>query len=281
MGIASRTRIESKCLNCGANFTTTPGRVKDGRGKCCSRECWDAYKQQPHPTLHCKECGNEFQVYPSQGSQQFCSNECKRVWGHSHSTYVATKKCAYCGQEFNPTPKRRKNRFCSTKCGRAWQKEAYVGRFVGELSPVYSRVTATCPNCGTDFTVKKSQDKRCKDNCCSKKCAKEWASKSGKFALEKNPSWLGGISFEPYPITWNFRLREAIRNRDGRVCQLCGKSEDNNRKHLEVHHIDYNKQHSTPDNLVALCHQCHTRTQSNREQWIELFLNKYYRDTLE
>lgn len=86
---------------------------------------------------------------------------------------------------------------------------------------------------------------------------------------ELNPTWKGGTSFEPYPITWSFRLRESIRNRDGRKCRVCGVVE--NGKRHDVHHIDYNKNNVSHDNLVTLCHPCHMKTNYNQEPWKAFF----------
>lgn len=84
-----------------------------------------------------------------------------------------------------------------------------------------------------------------------------------------NGQWKGGKSFEPYPTTWNFRLREAIRDRDGRKCRACGMIENGKRHH--IHHVDYCKENILPDNLVSLCNSCHGKTNSNRSQWQEFF----------
>ena len=41
---------------------------------------------------------------------------------------------------------------------------------------------------------------------------------------EKSSLWKGGISFEPYGLEFNEDLREVIRNRDRRKCQICEKN---------------------------------------------------------
>jgi 5-methylcytosine-specific restriction endonuclease McrA len=76
-------------------------------------------------------------------------------------------------------------------------------------------------------------------------------------------------------IPWKYvnftdEIKELVRARDGRVCIVCGVPENGMR--LDVHHIDYNKANSTPQNLVALCHSCHMRTCNNREYWKRFFL---------
>ena len=84
--------------------------------------------------------------------------------------------------------------------------------------------------------------------------------------------WLGGISFEPYSPEFNKWLKEQIRQRDNFTCQLCGLIQSG-RKH-PVHHIDYNKKNSIPNNLITLCKKCHAKTNSKREYWINFFQHK-------
>ncbi|GAH15014.1 unnamed protein product, partial [marine sediment metagenome] len=82
---------------------------------------------------------------------------------------------------------------------------------------------------------------------------------------DKNPSWRGGISFEPYPPEFNVVLKRKIRERDNYTCQLCGA------EGKDVHHIDYAKENCEPSNLITLCRSCHTKTEFNREEWLEHF----------
>ena len=87
---------------------------------------------------------------------------------------------------------------------------------------------------------------------------------------EKNHFWKGGVWQNPYPENWTETLREAIRQRDNFVCQLCGIHQDelNGRfKILDCHHIDYDKENCDPKNLVSLCRLCHLETNGRREYW--------------
>lgn len=71
-------------------------------------------------------------------------------------------------------------------------------------------------------------------------------------------------------------LREKIRDRDGRFCQLCGRSELEIFKFykddLNVHHIDYDRSHNDEENLVSLCRECHSKTGFDREFWQVYFM---------
>ena len=103
---------------------------------------------------------------------------------------------------------------------------------------------------------------------------KEKISKANKGLLlrEKNPNWMGGISFEPYGIVFNEKLKEQIRMRDRNVCQICNSKigYPDGRKH-PIHHRDYDKKNNKPKNLITLCFPCHLKTNGNREYWQNYF----------
>ena len=88
---------------------------------------------------------------------------------------------------------------------------------------------------------------------------------------ERNINWRGGISYNPYPKGWREDLKEVIRNRDRRKCQLCGKTELEEKRKLQVHHIDYNKNNLNINNLISLCISCHIKTNTKRNYWIKYF----------
>lgn len=85
--------------------------------------------------------------------------------------------------------------------------------------------------------------------------------------LENNPNWRGGISFEEYSMEFNDELKNKIRKRDGFTCRSCGISEAFEARALNVHHIDYNKKNSDPNNPISLCGSCHGKSHYNREGW--------------
>ena len=43
---------------------------------------------------------------------------------------------------------------------------------------------------------------------------------------------------------------------------------------LYVHHIDYDKKNLDMNNLISLCNSCHTKTNYNREYWINYFRSR-------
>ena len=83
---------------------------------------------------------------------------------------------------------------------------------------------------------------------------------------DRNPAWNGGSSFDPYPPEFNTSLKETILARDNYTCQLCGAKPDD-RRELHPHHRDYDKVNCQPENLITLCHSCHSKTNHHREEW--------------
>jgi len=90
---------------------------------------------------------------------------------------------------------------------------------------------------------------------------------------ERAPNWKGGISFLPYCSKFNKALKEKIRERDGRKCQLCPCNEEENRRKLDVHHVHYDKENCAPD-LILLCRRCNSKVNGNRDYYENLFISK-------
>ncbi len=101
---------------------------------------------------------------------------------------------------------------------------------------------------------------------------------------EKNPSWRGGISFEPYGTDFNKELKDQIIKRDNYRCQECFKHQEElfrkvkggkiKKYKLSIHHIDYNKKNNNPNNLISLCLNCHVKTNFKRDDWTKHFKEK-------
>jgi DNA-binding XRE family transcriptional regulator/transposase-like protein len=87
---------------------------------------------------------------------------------------------------------------------------------------------------------------------------------------ENHPNWKGGISFEPYCEKFNNIFKESVRKRDDYMCKLCGCTQNDNGRKLDVHHIHYDKENCYPD-VVALCRSCNIKVNSNRDYWESYF----------
>lgn len=188
--------------------------------------------------------------------------------------------CSFCGRTAHRTPsqmRKSEKYFCDKTCHGKWISKNWVeenhpmyGRtgLQGERNPMWKggQITTHCSNPVCNKVIQRDAHRvfRSKQFFCSPKCRAVVQNQG-----ERSPRWRGGLSFEPYPVAWNFRLREMIRERDGRTCQVCGEKENGTR--LACHHIDYDKANIVPQNLVALCHGCHVKTNSHRAEWIKFF----------
>lgn len=84
---------------------------------------------------------------------------------------------------------------------------------------------------------------------------------------ESNPNWRGGTSRNGYDAGFTEEFKEVIRKRDLYCCQICGMPQEENGEKLSIHHIDYDRSNTIPENCVALCRSCHSRTNGNRKYW--------------
>ena len=91
---------------------------------------------------------------------------------------------------------------------------------------------------------------------------------------ERNCNWAGGLSCFPYPLPFNAALKKCIRERDS-ICQLCGKTKEENGQSLSIHHIDYDKENLSLNNLIALCRSCNGKVNKDREHWSNYFLLRW------
>jgi hypothetical protein len=78
---------------------------------------------------------------------------------------------------------------------------------------------------------------------------------------ERSHFWKDGVSRRPYGAGFSNELKELIRDRDGRVCTECSRTEAEEladfERHLSVDHISWDKQDHSPENLRSLCVFCH------------------------
>lgn len=89
-----------------------------------------------------------------------------------------------------------------------------------------------------------------------------------------NPNWRGGIGNQPYGQDFNDGFKNIIRKRDNFECQLCGKTQIEEKKALHVHHIDYNKHNTILENCISLCFRCNSKVNHNRSYWQPFLIRK-------
>lgn len=230
----------------------------------------------------CKVCGKTMFLLPWEiaANKTYCSNACRikstigsvSKYRNSFSNFWGGGKvevtCNYCGVIFFAF-KSENRKYCSAICANSVAVK-------GSNNPNWNggKVEKVCQCCGNTYFVKKSKletSKFCSTTCTYKganyskgKSHYHWGN-GQNIEGEKNGRWQGGKSFEPYPPTFNERFKRMIRERDNYTCVVC------NGYGKEVHHINYVKNDTVPDNCITLCKSCHSKTNSNREYWIEYF----------
>jgi hypothetical protein len=83
--------------------------------------------------------------------------------------------------------------------------------------------------------------------------------------------WKKFTSFEPYNEKFNNKFRRMIRKRDNQICMLCRIHREKLSRALCVHHINYDKLLTIPENCISLCIPCHVKTNINKKYWIGFF----------
>lgn len=83
-----------------------------------------------------------------------------------------------------------------------------------------------------------------------------------------NKDWNGYATKSNYP-TFSKHLKEKIRQRDEHKCRIC-KKEIKNPRLGRVHHIDGDKLHSVPENLIYVCLNCHSLIHSRQDTYDEI-----------
>lgn len=83
--IKNKVKINSpifkRCLYCNKKFRTYISRLKSGRGKYCSRKCYELSKRKRIKKT-CEICGKVFYIPPSKVKQnrgKYCSNKCQGI----------------------------------------------------------------------------------------------------------------------------------------------------------------------------------------------------------
>ena len=110
-----------------------------------------------------------------------------------------------------------------------------------------------------------------KSNMKGKKQKLETRKKMSAIKQDINVKDWKGFSREPYDQKWNNKFKRAIRKRDNQICMLCEIHREKLNRALHIHHINYNKKLTIPQNCICLCHGCHSKTNTNRKFWVTFF----------
>ena len=154
---ARRTRTETACQQCGGAFEVTPSKVAKGKGKYCSKECYNK-SMENSVEITCQTCGKVFKVWPTRlrdgRKVKYCSIECQAKGAITRQKV----NCAYCGKEFEAVQSdlaKGKGKYCSPEC---------------QHQGARNRIKTPCQVCGTEFEFCPSRLKRGPVKYCSTEC---------------------------------------------------------------------------------------------------------------
>lgn len=189
----------------------------------------------------CPICGKKFSRRKSQETE-YCSIKCAGIAKRKINT------CNKCGEVLN----NHWSKYCS-KCWKEIRHNLY-----------YNRIKVNCAYCNKELFVIPSRVLNNEKFYCNYECmAKDYVI---RFSGENSPTWKGGKKH--YAGHW-LRQRNLARKRDNYTCQLCGVTEKEWHKEMDVHHIkNYRKfenkeEANNLNNLVCLCNRCHSFIHSN------------------
>lgn len=100
-----------------------------------------------------------------------------------------------------------------------------------------------------------------------------------KLASRRGPlhqGWRGGVGYLPYGPEFRRKLRTLIRERDGHRCMRCGKTQAEEGRTLQVHHLDHDKMNNDPSNLATSCASCNVWASYHRDvPWLGMLMGDH------
>ena len=135
-----------------------------------------------------------------------------------------------------------------------------------------SKTQVQCCVCNKTFAhIRRKGDKEPDNYFCGRQCRQRWAEETPSFAVS-----LEGRGSRHRGADWSIQSRRA-RERDQFCCQVCGVSEEELGRNLDVHHkIPYssfqsNAEANKLENLISVCPSCHGRLEAQLRRDLPLF----------
>lgn len=222
---------DSVCLNCGKVFR------KGGKDStCCSIVCAKQYewKNKQAEGLNFIESSKKFRC-------RFVETTCK----------TCGKAIKIRHGDYNRSMREHGYVTCSRKCSSIAKG---------------TTILIKCSECGKEYYRAKSLvQSNIKYYFCSKECQDKNSEyrPSGK----DHYNFINGDTSYKRGENW-LQVRREVRERDNFTCQICGKTEEEVGKLLDVHHIkpyrlfDNYEEANDLTNLIALCPSCHHKLES-------------------
>ena len=285
------------CRQCQSEFKTTAYRASVGKGKYCSKRCFDLFqKGRALPEKwtgifkKCPTCGKQFYSRPSQAHKfKHCSKACALK-----SVEIA---CGFCGKLKRVFPFRIKDgrgKFCSMTCYNAHKKSpAHKAKLANWFKSsadrsVRLRGTKLTPGARLKISqgIKKAYANGAAHGFTGKHHTAEEKERRSKMKLgvpllsargQNSSNWKGGVT----PINHKIRTsleykmwRRMVFRRDHYTCQICGKKGGN----IQADHIKpfslFPSLRLDVSNGRTLCEPCHknTFTYMHRHLTMEVWL---------
>jgi len=184
-------------------------------------------------TKKCQKCENHFEWYPSWKNRKTCSIEC--------SNKLGTKKNSG------------RTRF--KKGSIPWNKDLKMSN---EFKINHSKKMKKAWK-----TNKNLHNRKIK----YKETAKKISATRQGVSIE---DWGGFVRIKQYKTEF-YNKRDFIKKRDNYTCRECGTK--NPKLCFDIHHIDFDKNNNSINNLITLCHSCHSKI-TNKKYWINHYQNK-------
>lgn len=278
------------CLVCSKQFIGS----KHKANKFCSTECYRSpvgkslTKKGVEKSLKgtCEHCGKD--VFDCRGTGQliFCNRECYDA--HRVKAWQArATDCVNCGEKIlgaGVSTGKQERKYCSNECRVEYKKPKPINCSVCNV--LFSAIKYGKKKDGSPRYARVNDQKTCSRDCLAQFFRIDEARKekiSLAFSGDKHPAWLGGShEGSGRGAGWN-KIAEVCRERAGRKCEQCGKSEAENGRRLDVNHIipfhqwQNKTKANAQSNLEALCKSCHTKTDHlwRKNNQVQLSLDIY------
>jgi len=205
-----------------------------------------------------------------------------------HKAKIAVSKL---GMKYKPMSEQGKANIAAGKTGVPLSEEHIISISVAHLGMKYKpmseqgKANISAAKIGITFTTEQIANRRVAQKIALNRPEVKAANSANRKKYlkehpEENPWYVDGScsngSSPDYHKNFTEEFRESIRDRDNRVCQICGKLEEKNNQALCVHHIHYDLMNdcSNTEDFISLCNSCHSATNSNREYWESKLLSK-------
>lgn len=100
--------VNVHCQQCGREFSVSGSRFAHGRGRFCSKECFDQHRRRDRAS-HCARCGRPM-PQSARPETRYCSRECVTAGRKAG----VTRTCVVCGASFISVSSY--DHTCSTLC---------------------------------------------------------------------------------------------------------------------------------------------------------------------